>query len=1000
VTYVKEWLNHLIERIRELNVKLDRLATTKQMSRLRITGRVIWNLVLIFMIFTTTAVVFVGGLGLGYFASLVNDDPLMSKEEMRDQIYNYDETSEIYFAGDIYIGKLRTDLERTETSIADVSPLLINAVLATEDEYFREHNGIVPKAVLRGLLQDFTNSATQTGGSTLTQQLIKNQILTNEVSYERKAREILLAYRLEKFMTKEEIIEAYLNIIPYGRNASGKNIAGVETAAIGIFGKPASELNLAQAAFIAGIPQAPFAHTPFTSSGEIKDPEGLAPGIERMKTVLKRMVTVGYITQEDYDQAVIYDITKDFREPEPDAADNYPWLTYELEDRAKKIIARILAQKDGIDPERLDEEENLEEKYMILADRDVRSGGYRIYSTIDKKMYDAMQESAKNFNKYGTTYTTTQVDQETGEEIVIKEPVQVGSIAIENHTGRILSFVGGREFNIEQQFNYATQAFRPNGSTMKPLLVYAPAIEYGVIGAGSPVADVKFKVGKYSPSNYLENQELGLIPAREALAKSQNLPALRLYDSIKGKQPASYLEKMGFTKVTPGDYENLSAAIGGLTYGTTVEENTNAFATFANGGQFIDAYMIDRIEDLDGNIIYKHEVEPVEVFSPETSYMVTDMLRDVLDYGTATKANGALKFSSDFAAKTGTTNDFKDVWLVGYNKNISLGVWMGYEKNKSLAQANKTYGQPSARVNALWATLMNSLYDVNQELVDPAGQFERPKNVVTASFCGISGDAPSKACSQAGLVRSDLFNRNVFIPSKVDDSLNASSSVMVNGKAYVALDSTPSEFVIKSGSGINPEFAKRILGRLGGDASKLWPSGSSKVVSSAKFKADGNAPQAVKASLSGKTMKWSNSASNDVIGYRVYDITSGRKLVTTLKDGDGHQANVTVGKSYMVVAVDITGKESSPSNTIATAEEKPAEPAKPPKENTKPTAPATDKETPKPGTEGTSSNGDGAAKDSGKEANTDSGKNTETKPTTNPEADKSKEQKPQTDSGN
>ena len=998
---MKEWLNHLIERIRELNVKLDRLATTKQMSRLRITGRVIWNLVLIFMIFTTTAVVFVGGLGLGYFASLVNDDPLMSKEEMRDQIYNYDETSEIYFAGDIYIGKLRTDLERRETSIADVSPLLINAVLATEDEYFREHNGIVPKAVLRGLLQDVTNSSTQTGGSTLTQQLIKNQILTNEVSYERKAREILLAFRLEKFMTKEEIIEAYLNIIPYGRNASGKNIAGVETAALGIFGNSASELNLAQAAFIAGIPQAPFAHTPFTNTGEIKDADGLAPGIERMKTVLKRMVTVGYITQEDYNQAVNYDITKDFREPEPDAADNYPWLTYELEDRAKKIIARILAQKDGIDPERLDEEENLEEKYMILADRDVRSGGYRIYSTIDKKMYDAMQESAKNFNKYGTTYTTTQVDQETGEEIVTKEPVQVGSIAIENNTGRILSFVGGREFNTEQQFNYATQAFRPNGSTMKPLLVYAPAIEYGVIGAGSPVVDVKFKVGKYSPSNYLENQELGIIPAREALAKSQNLPALRLYDSIKGKQPASYLEKMGFTKVTPGDYENLSAAIGGLTYGTTVEENTNAFATFANGGQFIDAYMIDRIEDLDGNTIYKHEVE---VFSPETSYMVTDMLRDVLDYGTATKANGALKFSSDFAAKTGTTNDFKDVWLVGYNKNISLGVWMGYEKNKSLAQANKTYGQPSARVNALWATFMNSLYDVNQELVDPAGQFERPKNVVTASFCGISGDAPSKACSQAGLVRSDLFNRNVFIPSKVDDSLNASSSVMVNGKAYVALDSTPSEFVIKSGSGINPEFAKRILGRLGGDASKLWPSSTSKVVSSAKFNADGNAPQAVKASLSGKTMKWSKSASNDVIGYRVYDITNdGRKLVTTLKDGDGHQANVTDGKSYMVVAVDITGKESSPSNAIAAAEEKPAEPAepeKPPKENTKPTTPTTDKETPKPGTEGTPTNGAGAAKDSGKEANTDSGKKTETNPSTTPEKDKSKEQKPPADSGN
>ncbi|PYF09072.1 penicillin-binding protein [Ureibacillus chungkukjangi] len=935
---MKEWMNRLTEYIRELNTKLDRLTTSKQMSRLRITGSVIWNLVLIFIILTTTAVVFVGGLGLGYFASLVKDDPLMAKAEMRDQIYNYDETSEIYFAGDIYIGKLRTDLERRETSLGKVSPTLINAVLATEDEYFREHYGIVPKAVLRGLLQDFTNSSTQTGGSTLTQQLIKNQILTNEVSYERKAREILLAIRLEKFMTKEEIIEAYLNIIPYGRNASGKNIAGVETAARGIFGISASELNLAQAAYIAGIPQAPFAHTPFTNKGEIKDAAGLKPGIDRMETVLKRMLAVGYITQAEYEEASKYDITKDFREPEPEATDNYPWLTYELENRAKELIARILAEKDGIDPERLDEEDNLKEKYMILADRDVRSGGYRIYSTIDKGMYDAMQEAAKNFKNYGQTFTTTQIDKETGEEIVTEEKVQVGSIAIENSTGRILSFVGGREFNLEQQFNYATRAARANGSTMKPLLVYAPAIEYGVIGAGSPVVDVKFTRGfdGYSPSNYIESQELGLIPAREALAKSQNLPALRLYDSILDKKPASYLEKMGFSRLVDADYVNLATAIGGITHGTTVEENTNAFATFANGGQFIDAYMIDRIEDLDGNIIYEHEVEPVQVFSPETSYIVTDMLRDVLEYGTATRARSTLKFSSDFAAKTGTTNDHNDVWLVGYNPNISLGVWMGYTKNKSLNQFNNTYGQPSTRVNTLWASLMNSIYDVNPELVDPAEQFQRPANVVNASFCGISGDAPSTACSQAGLVRSDLFNRNVFIPSRIDDSLSGSSSVMIGGKAYIALDSTPSEFVTTSGSGINPQFAERILGRLGGDPTKLWPTGTSNVVSSAKFNADGSPPQAVNAAQSNNTLTWTKSASNDVIGYRVYDITNGsRSLVTTIRDGSALKSTITSGRTYIVVAVDITGLESAQSNAISTVVEPPKEPEESP-ENNKP----------------------------------------------------------------
>lgn len=328
---MKEWLT-------QINNKLEALANKSWMRAFRITGGVIWNLSLLILILVATLTVFAGAVGAGYFASLVKEEPLRSKENMRELIFNYEETSEIYFADNIYIGKLRTDLERRETSLKDVSPIVIDAVLATEDEYFREHNGIVPKAVLRGLLQDFTNSATQTGGSTLTQQLIKNQILTNEVSYERKAKEILLALRLEKFMTKQEILEAYLNIIPYGRNASGRNIAGIETAADGIFGIKASELSLPQAAYIAGIPQAPYAHTPFTQKGQLKTEEALKPGIDRMKTVLYRMKEAGYISENEYQESIVYDITQDFRKPESRPEDRYPWLTYELENRAKKLL--------------------------------------------------------------------------------------------------------------------------------------------------------------------------------------------------------------------------------------------------------------------------------------------------------------------------------------------------------------------------------------------------------------------------------------------------------------------------------------------------------------------------------------------------------------------------------------------------------------------------------------------------------------------------------------
>lgn len=965
---MKDW-------IEKINAKIEELLVRKWMKKLRISGSVIWNLFLLFLIFALVGTVFVGSVGAGYFASLVKEEPLRSKDELRTQIFNYDSTSEIYFADDIYIGKLRTDLERRETSLNNVSPDVVNAVLATEDEYFREHNGIVPKAVIRGLLQDVTNSSTQTGGSTLTQQLIKNQVLTNEVSYERKAKEILLAMRLEHFMTKEEILEAYLNIIPYGRNSSGRNIAGVETAAEGIFGVKAKDLTLPQAAYIAGIPQAPFTYTPFTNTGVLKSEEALQPGIDRMKTVLYRMKEAGYINEAQYNEALAYDITADFRAPEIHAEDSYPWLTYELESRAKEIIAEKLAKEDGIDPERLKNEKKLKDKYMILADRDVRSKGYRIYSTIDKDMYDAMQKAAENFKYYGHTYTAKEKDPTTGEEVEVQMPVQVGSILIENNTGRILSFVGGRDFELKS-YNYATQAKRSNGSTMKPLLVYAPAIEYGVIGAGSPLVDVKFSIGGWSPSNYIASDERGLIPAREALASSQNLSALRLYYDILNKRPADYLVKMGITTLQPDDFTNLSAGIGGVQEGITVEENTNAYATFANGGQFIDAYMIDRIEDQDGNIIYKHEVKPEQVFSPETSYIVTDMMRDVLTQGTGTVAKNTLKFSSDFAAKTGTSQNYKDVWLVGYNPNVSLGVWMGYDQNQSLYAFNNTYQQPSVRINKLWGTLMNSVYDVDPKLIDPNTSFKAPKNVVTASFCGISGLAPSAACANAGLVRSDLFNAKVFLPSRPDDSLASSSVVTIKGKTYNALPSTPREFVKAGGAGINQAFIKRMLGPLGGNPASLLPKNSSlsnSSVSAVNFPADRNSPGAVSASINGNTLSWSGS-SNDVVGYRIYNVTNGGRTLVGSVPESSQSMRVAGGQAYAVVAVDITGLTSPQSNVVSTggsgSKKEPEQKDK--EEKLPPTTPPTDENDSDNNGNG-SENGDGSGGNNGDGSNTGNG---------------------------
>lgn len=911
---MKDW-------IAKVNNRIEQLFEKPWMAKVRISSAITWNLALLLLVIAMVGGVFTFSVGAGYFASLVSKEPLRTEKEMRDLVFNYEETSEMYFADNIYIGNIRTDLDRRETSIDKVSPFVVNAVLATEDEYFREHDGIVPKALIRGVLQDVLNSANQTGGSTLTQQLVKNQILTNEVSYERKAKEILLAMRLEHFMTKEEILEAYLNVIPYGRNASGRNIAGIETAAQGVFGVSAADLTLEQAAFLSGIPQNPFTFTPFTNLGTVKSEEYLADGLARMKTVLNRMLETGYITKEEHKKALAYDITKDFTTPQQRPEDVYPWLTYEIERRAKEVVAGMLAEQDQIDPARLKEEENLRDKYMLLADREIRSKGYRIHSTVKKDMYDAMQKITKDYQYYGQTYSQTVKDPQSGEDVELQQPVQTGSVLIENKTGRILSFVGGRDFAIEE-LNHATQAYRSNGSTMKPLLVYGPAIEYGKIGAGSPLVDVKFNLRGYTPGNYTSSYEAGLVPAREALAQSLNLSALRLYYSILDQRPASFLEKMGFSKITAEDRENLATGIGGLKYGTTVEENTNAFATFANGGQYVESYIIEKIEDPTGNVVYQHESVAEPVFSPETAYIMTDMMRDVLNNGTGQSAKQNLKFGYQFSGKTGTSEEYKDVWFVGYNSAVTLGVWMGYDQPRSLYTFNNTYMQPSKRINLLWATLMNGVYDTHPDWAAPKQGFVKPQNVIYASFCGMSGMAPSNACANAGLVRSDLFNAKVFLPSKADDSMSSSAVVLINGTYYTALANTPGEFVRRSGGGLNPEFVRRMLGPLGGDPSRLVPKGStlSSGGAAVSFPVNGVAPAAPSASISGNTLSWSRSASNDVVGYRIYNVSGGgQSLVASIPEAGPYSMTVGAGGAYIVVAVNIEGLSSGASNTATAA---------------------------------------------------------------------------------
>lgn len=882
---------------KSINKFVDYLNTKKIFKGFRVTYQVVWNLMLIFTIIIVSGMLFVGGAGAGFFASLVKDEPIRSYEEMRKDIYNYEEVSEIYFADGQLIGELTSDLERREVALEDVSKHVINAIVATEDEYFFEHEGIVPKAILRATYQEFSNASLQSGGSTLTQQLIKNQILTNEVSFDRKAKEILLAMRLENFFEKEDILEAYLNVVPFGRNSNGRNIAGVQAAAQGIFGVDAKDLNIPQAAYIAGLPQSPFGYTPFIrKDGKPTVKNDISMGLNRMNTVLSRMKEKGYISEEDYQEALAYDIRSNLAEPSLETADKYPYLTTDVLNRTELIIRDHLLKNDGIvlsEIEDTEEREVLLREYNELAKRDLRRNGYKIHTTIDKDIYEAHQEIAKDDSLYPTLKNSE------------GKPIEVGAVLMSNQTGAIISFVGGRYFEDGDQLNRARGDGRPNGSTMKPLVAYAPAMELGLIQPGMIIPDTehKYRHGGDTPTNW-DNKYMGLLTVRESLQRSRNIPAIRSLDLVPKDFAQQKLNQMGINTTVVE-----SSALG--PHNVTVESNTAAYATFANGGTFVNPYLIERIETKDGKIIFEHKSTPVEVYSEQTAYLVTDMLRDVLvSAGTATRLPSMLEFKADIAGKTGTSNDTRDSLFVGYNPMFSLGVWIGFDNNETMKRVSGigTYSQK------VWAELANAAYRLNPDVIGANSKFQMPGGIVRQSYCGISGLRPSELCREAGLVTTDLFNAK-YIPNKVDDSLERVNYVMIKGEAYLALPNTPPEFVEEGITIHNDLF----------DDENIWDNLPEKwnIIPNREAEENGKIPAAVQSiRLQGSVLTWGEHPENDIVGYRIYRAPSGStsySIIDIVRAADQLSYRVDPGDyAYYITAVDVGGRESKPSSIVKT----------------------------------------------------------------------------------
>lgn len=697
----------------------------------------IWNIVLFAILTFILMGCLAVGIGAGYVAALVKDTPVMTYDEMKTELGTMTETTDVYFAGGEKLGSLRADTLRTVIPYDKVSPYIINGLISTEDPTFFSNDGVVPKSTLRAMIQEIVGSNSSSGGSTLTQQLIKNQILTRETSYARKAKEILLALRANRMFDKKDILYYYLNVVDLGRNTNGQNVSGIEATARGLFGISAQEVNLAQAAYIAGLPQAPFLYTPFTNTGELKNDEQLAYGFERQKYVLKQMLKYKYITQQQYDEAVAFDLKSTFIDNIPNLSIDYPYVITEAKQRIVETLLYILAEQDGYNREDVNNSITLKDKYFAKAENAAKKNGYRVTLTIDKNVHDALNNAAKYFDGYGGEYIASD-----GKAY----PVQIGAMAIDNTTGKILGFVGGRDFE-EEQTNHATQTLRSTGSSIKPLVVYAPALEMGYISPNTLLLDRSFNYEGWTPQNYA-GIDYGWVTAREALYNSYNLSAIRLYSGMLDKRPAEYLKKMGYTSLTEQDYTNLATAIGGLSQGVSVEENTNAFTTFANDGVFKDAYMVAKITDSNGKVIYEKDSEAGEqVYSPETAYMIVDMLKGVLTTGSANQVPSLLNFGSgNVYAKTGTSDGVYDSWMVGGTKRVTLGAWLGYDQPATLPS--------DATIKYVWATLLNSLYGVDSSIVSPEEGYTLPDNLDTRTMCQLTNGAPVSACPTS----TDLFN--------------------------------------------------------------------------------------------------------------------------------------------------------------------------------------------------------------------------------------------------
>lgn len=622
--------------------------------------------------------------------------------------FTLDQTSVIYYEDpktgqDVVLRKLYGGANRTWVKYEDIPKNLIHACIAIEDKRFEDHQGVDWVTTLKACVKMFLGRG-EAGGSTITQQLVKNITGRDEVTVRRKLVEIFSALELEKKYTKKQIMELYLNVI-----ALGENCEGVESASQVYFGKSVSELDLAECAALIGITNNPSIYDPYINADKNK---------ERQVIILDQMLEQKYITQEQHDTAVAEELV--LHNASGEASGDEDYYSY-FEDQVINDVVRDLSEKTGYD--------------QTIVRKMLMTGGYKIYSTLNPDVQAAVEEVYQNLDNIPKTASSQQL--------------QSGIVIIDNKTGDVVAVAGGvGEKQGSLILNRATQSYLSPGSTIKPVSVYAPALELGLITPATVMDDTpySFTDARHWPKNS-DSIYRGLMNINEAVGLSINTIPVKLVAQMTPEYSFEFAkEKMGLSTLvssyvnaagdTFSDVDLAPLAMGGLTRGVTVKAMAQAYATFANEGVYREARTYTKVVDSDGKVVLDNTQQSHVAMKDMTAWYITYMLENTVESGTGTAAQIA---NMTVAGKTGTTTSDFDRWFAGYTPYYTGVVWCGYDDPEEVVLTDSSTNPAIV----LWQKVMEQVHDGL-----PNKEFNKPTNVVECTVCRDSGLLMTDACRE------------------------------------------------------------------------------------------------------------------------------------------------------------------------------------------------------------------------------------------------------------